>query len=270
MGKRLGVYSIVWLLMVCNTFAQDGLVLVNQYTAQHDAFFVDQLEQVYFISGSVLWKLDKNGNKIAEFSDEYHNTITWVDVQDPYDVLVYYDSDNRVFLLDNMLNPKGDPFYLNRIEIDLPTVVAQSLDYNFWVFDPYYLSLVALDEQYELVFETKDISHFTKKHAHPNLLFDTGQYIIANDPTDGVLVFDEKGAYVKKFAYPNLRPHDISVSNGTLYLKILRSLFAVNIADGTRRVISLTENAQQVVVVGNTLYHSNGELLTVYSGVLQK
>lgn len=243
---------------------QAQYTLEKEITIPHNSFEIDHMGGLYIVQQGTLIKLNANGKIQKQYSDSHQMSITKVDVLDPMNILVYFEQDNRVVFLDNMLNEVASPIFLDNYDVNESCETAKSVHHNFWFFDPYELRLFAVGRNGKKQTESKDISHFANEPYAPNTIIESGDKLYVNVPSTGILVFDTNGAFITQLNYPELQENSIQVVANQLYLKVSSTLLVVNPTTYSKKIIHLPNNFSSVRIAGKTLICSDGKTLKYF------
>ncbi|MGH1335562.1 MAG: hypothetical protein ACRBFS_05485 [Aureispira sp.] len=158
---------------------------------------VDKMQQLYLLVGdNDLQKYDVKGNLLCRFNENNLGPISYVDVSNPFRILVYYDDYTTVIFLDRTLSEiqRHDLSHL-----DLPQVEAlgTASDNNLWLFDNNSYTLKKLDQKNEVLVESLDLNLLLPEALNPVRLLEANNRVYLNSPNLGVLVFDLFGNYIK-------------------------------------------------------------------------
>jgi hypothetical protein len=165
---------------------------------------VDKMQQLYLPVGEHdLQKYDVKGVLLSRFNENSLGPITYVDVSNPFRVLVYYDDYTTVIFLDRTLSE------IQRHDLsalDLPQVEAlgTASDNNLWLFDNNTYTLKKLDQKNEVLAESLDLNLLLNEPLNPVRLLEANNRVYLNSPNLGLLVFDLFGNYIKTIPLLNL------------------------------------------------------------------
>jgi len=173
---------------------------------------VDMLDNIYLItSGNQLKKLSSNGDSLAAFNDvKKYGNPTYIDVNNPLKILVYYKNYSTVVILDRLLTVRNT-INLRKQNIFSVQAIATSYDNNIWVFDEQDLKLKKINEEGTLIQESSDMRLLVDPVPTPQLLIDNDNLVYLYDDKKGFYIFDYYGAL--KNTLPFLNWSDIAISN---------------------------------------------------------
>ncbi|MEO6489044.1 MAG: hypothetical protein ABIO04_03810 [Ferruginibacter sp.] len=192
---------------------------------------VDMLDNLYLITaGNQLKKIDNNGDSVAVFNDvKKFGNPSYIDVNNPLKILVYYKSYSSVVVLDRLLTQRNT-INFRRQNIFSVKAIATSYDNNIWIFDEQDLKLKKISEDGSVLLESTDMRQLVNPVPSPQMILDAGDLVYLYDEKMGFYIFDHYGAL--KNNLPFLNWTDIAISGNKiagfnenkLYTYELRSL----------------------------------------------
>lgn len=206
MKSFLGLTVSMFLSMV--VFGQ--FVELYHIKGKFDALEFDNLYNVYAISGPEIVKYNTEGKRTFEFSDRQMGDVESLDVTYPLRPLVCYLELNYVILLDNTLSNNRGRINLTNSSIGLPTIGCSSVQNHFWFYDAMNFSLIRLNENFNVVVTTGNLSQVLRTELDPNFAVEFANRVYLNDPETGILVFDIFGTYIKTIPIKGLREFQVT------------------------------------------------------------
>jgi hypothetical protein len=208
-------------------------------TARSDSFFhferaipgnyiyinVDMLDNLYLITaGNQLKKLNSNGDSLAVFNDvKKYGNPSYIDVNNPLKILVYYKNYSTVVMLDRLLTHRNT-INLRKQNIFSVQAMATSYDNNIWLFDEQDLKLKKIDEEGSLIMESSDMRQLVDSVPSPQLIIDSDNLVYLYDDKKGFYIFDYYGAL--KNTIPFLNWTDVAISGERMMGFSDRKLFS--------------------------------------------
>lgn len=132
-NKWLLALLVLWAsaLGAQNTDAEIDTIAVESGSS----IYADNLENLYIVTpANDIVKYSKDAKKLATANFKVYGNVSWIDASNPFEIYVFYRDQNRLLLLDNLLNLRGD-YDLESIGVTQVACVARSYDNNFWLFD---------------------------------------------------------------------------------------------------------------------------------------
>ena len=204
---------ILFLLFAICAFQASDITLIKKISSSSSFMTIDNLGNLYLIVNNELMKYDADGNLLKTFSDKSHGTISFVDVSNPLQILIFYRDFRQVMFLDNMLSSKSNAIMLDNINIQQPLLACSSYENGFWIYDEQDFQLIRFDKNLQKSNQSGNISQLTGIEIKPNFLTETGGKIYLNDPNNGIFVFDKYGTYAKTLPFKKLNTFQIKENN---------------------------------------------------------
>jgi len=196
-------------ILLCCAFMPTNWVLVKSVDGAATFMTSDNLGNLYLVVNNELRKYDIDGNLQKTFSDKAHGSLAFADVSDPLSILLHYKDFHQIMFLDNMLSVKGSPILLDNLGVLQPTLVCNSYENGFWVYDQQEFQLVRFNKDLVISNQSGNIVQLTGIEIKPNFLMETAGKVYLNDPDNGILVFDKFGTYSKILPFKNLTSFQI-------------------------------------------------------------
>lgn len=212
---KINIFS-AWSIALLVTFF--ALVAPIQAKAQHDfpakisLFELDILGQLYFISGSELKKYSTEGELLKTYSNLYYGDITYLDVSDPMNLLVYYEDNNIILILDNQLSIKNSPIDLNEMGYGQANLVCLSYGNGFWIYDPITQAIIRFNNFLSQSENSGNLINVTGYPLQPIQLMERDNQVILRDKEYGIFVFDRFANYTKRLPFNNI--NDLYIRSG--------------------------------------------------------
>ncbi|MEN0050540.1 MAG: hypothetical protein AAF806_25980 [Bacteroidota bacterium] len=169
---------------------------IKTFPLTAETIHLDQLHQLYLIkTDNTLLKFDAKGEQQFEYSNSLLGDISWVDVTDPLNIAIYYANYQSVVLLDRNLT-ELQVISLFELGFGQVSAIGISNNQNIWLYDENDFKLKRIDRQGKVVFESGDLSMNIGRSIQPVQLLERDNKIFANDPEQGIFVFDLFGQYL--------------------------------------------------------------------------
>jgi hypothetical protein len=112
-------------------------------------------------------------------------------------IVVFFKDFSKVVVLDNTLTEQGGVLDLNEISLEETSLVCTSYNNGIWYYNPVKFQLTRIENTINITNTSANISTLLNKNIQPNFLVEFNNRVYLNDSTQGVLVFDIYGTYLK-------------------------------------------------------------------------
>lgn len=203
----------------------DTFLLRNSFAGEAKLLAVDKLQQIYVVSPDQhLLKYNPDGKLLFDYSNRTLGQLGWVDVTDPFNVLLFYPDYQNLLFLDRTLNLAAEM----RLPIDdFPnvTLVAMGRDNYVWLYDAVLFRLRKVGKEGQIIKESQDLSQlFGRDTPSPSQLVTTDQAIYLVDTLRGLFQFDLFGNFQKRFPEKSIS-HLQAIGGYLFYQKNGQSFF---------------------------------------------
>jgi hypothetical protein len=221
MKPHLQLYFL--LLIVCiasfgDANAQDDSLFrfLKKIEYPISSFTVDNLGELFIINtDNQLKKYNSKGDSIGVFNQvTKYGKLAYVEAQNPWKALLFYQNFSTIVLLDKYLNVLGN-INLRSKNIFRVRAVTTSYDNNIWLFDEQDSKLKKIDDAGNLLSESVDFRLLFDSAPTPEKIIDSDGFIYLYDPQKGVYVFDYYGSFKNKLSFLNWT--SLSVFGKTIY-----------------------------------------------------
>lgn len=135
-------------------------------------FFVDPMGKGYFLlDDAQLVTGNQLGGNTYSFYDSSLGSPDYIDVANPFQILVYYRDYGTVIVLDRTLSELDRIDLFANPAIRQPGVLARSYDNGIWVFDNWNYRLLRLDEWGEVDRQSNNLRLELNSAGEPDGLF---------------------------------------------------------------------------------------------------
>ncbi len=135
-------------------------------------FFVDPMGKGYFLlEDARLVTGNQLGGNTYSFYDSSLGSPDYIDVANPFQILVYYRDYGTVIVLDRTLSELDRIDLFANSAIRQPGVLARSYDNGIWVFDNWEYRLLRLDERGEVDRQSNNLRLELSSPGEPDGLF---------------------------------------------------------------------------------------------------
>jgi hypothetical protein len=157
----------------------------------------DELGNIFVVKDNKLTKFNPAGEKLYTYSNLSFGDITYLNIHDPFKILLYYQPFGMVEVLDHTLSLTTSAIDLNLLYIGLPTLVCGSYQASFWVYNPMNFELIRVNQSLEVSNQSGNIQQVTGYSINPNYMLERDNFLYLNDPEIGIFIFDKYGSYYK-------------------------------------------------------------------------
>ena len=238
--------------------------LVSKIPLEGNLMTTDPLGNCYVVSKNRVYKYDKNGTLIKKYSNNNFAELASIDASNPYKILVFYQDFGKLLFLDNMLSDNGEPIDMMRSEFNQTTLAAHSFENGYWIYEPLLNELFKLSPGIDIIQQSGNLTRLLRQKINPNFLLEFNSRIYLNNPTTGILVFDQFGTYIKSIALKNLE--HFQVKDDRIYFlknQQLHTFYFQSLETDTTD-LPIQENVKRIEVQKKRLYLLTNEALYIY------
>ena len=189
--------SIMW-------FWWTAAVCVAQADATVADFFLDPAGKAYFLlDDDRLITANPLGANTYAWYDSSLGSPDYVDVTNPFQILVYYREYGQVVVLDRTLSELDRIDLFANPAIEQPGVIARSYAGGIWVFDNWNYRLLRIDDRGEVDQQTNNLRLQLREPGEPGGLFVSRNNVMLYFPEVGRLaVFTNFGQFERWIELP--------------------------------------------------------------------
>jgi hypothetical protein len=210
-GRR-GVLLLFYILYSLFTFSQgiidNKYVFIDSYPVKANSVSVDNFGNFYVASDNQILKFDRDGNYQVRFEEVNNGKIGSIDVSNPFKMVVFYPDFMKAVVLDKFLT-----FLVAYNFFDLGytnvTAVGSSADGYLWFYDAVDYRLKKIDASGNVQLQSQPVNQLINKIIYPNFIIEKNGQVFLNDTANGILVFDNFGAYYKTIPIKGLQKFHI-------------------------------------------------------------
>jgi len=258
------ILLITSLIFYFNPAAAQDYKLLFTVTSSAGEFTTDPLGNFYVFNKGDITKYSAEGYETARFSSREFGDISYVDATNPLKVLVVFKEFSRALILDASLSTQVS---INLSFPGIPYVnnICTSRESGYWIVDPVSKQLHKINEQLDIVSEGTPFRQISSSDSEAYFICDSGNWIIVNTKTTGVLVFDRFGTYYKSL--PDIPPVPLQASGHEILYKDDDGMIKVDIRTGKSDHFLLPPNEPEDAcrVEGNHIFLKTDNLLKIYS-----
>ncbi len=185
--------------------AQSNFKLITTINAESDFITSDNQSNIYAVKANELTKYDKTGKLLYKYSNKNFGNMDFVDASNMLRILVFYKNFSQVVFLDNTLSLIGESVSLDNIGFQQAKLVCSSHNNGMWIFNPFKMELVRIDQSLEQTQQTGNLSLLLNIDLQPNYLLEYNNKVYMNNPSTGILIFDIYGTYYKTIPIKNIQ-----------------------------------------------------------------
>lgn len=209
---RLRVLALLFtLLALIDARAQSRQVIEGAC----DAFTTDEMGNVYVLRGDVLELYNSKGASWLRNSVKTFGRISNLDAFYSLKPMLFSQEQGQIAVLDNTLAVQGSVLNLPRNGFPQVVLACMSVQNGFWFFDQQQLELIRVDAQLRKLSNTGRLDQLLGITPAPTSMQEFDSRLYVNDPTNGILVFDLFGTYMKTIPLKNASSFE--VRDGALY-----------------------------------------------------
>lgn len=198
---------------------KEKFILLASFPVSYSFFYTDNLGNIYFVKGDVLEKYDSQGKFLKSYSNKLLGNITYVDVSNPFRVLVFYESFQQVIILDNMLVPSANTVLFELLGYKHISLVSSSHNNGMWIYDKENFQLIRIDKNFQSVSKSDNIVlQIATASLNPSFLLECNNKVFLCDTAMGILIFDIYGNYSKTIPITGLSAFQVS-NDDIIYFK---------------------------------------------------
>lgn len=181
-------------------YAQDtaSLFLINKIELKTLFVEVDRLQQFYAVTDDhTLKKFSASGDLVKSFNENSLGAISAVDVSNPFQPMVFYNEYQTAVVLDRSLSELYR-FKLGDLGFTQVDALALSSDNMLWLYDPNNFKLIKFESNGTVNLESPDLTMILENSFFPIRLCEAEFKVFANDPDNGLLIFDNFGNFIQR------------------------------------------------------------------------
>jgi hypothetical protein len=171
---------------------------------------VDRLQQFYAVTDDhTLKKFSTSGDLLKSFNENSLGAISLVDVSNPFQPMVFYNEYQTAVVLDRSLSELYR-FKLSDLGFTQVDALALSSDNMLWLYDPNSFKLIKFESNGTINLESPDLTMILESSFFPESLREADYKVFANDPDNGMLIFDNFGNFIQKLSVFNIGYFQVS------------------------------------------------------------
>lgn len=174
---------------------------------------VDKLGNYYTINSlGEISKYSSENKILSSYGNSNYGVLSTLDVTNPHKILVFYQEQQIILLLDNSLSEIGKIELDNNSEF---TAVGYASDGNIWIYDTFLNRLKKINSYGESLEESLPSNTIVPNKIVGAKIIDRGNYVILVDEVEGILLFSNLGYFERTLRiFTPIKP---KIINGYLY-----------------------------------------------------
>lgn len=198
----------------------------------------------------------KTNNSTLQFENLSFGAISSIAADDALNIMLYYEDVQKILFLDNQLSLKRDPIDLYQLDMQSAKLSCLSYNTGFWVYNSASTALHRFDRFLNQTYATGNLSILIGKQVNPIAIKEAYNFLIMNDPSIGLIVFDRYGALLKEIYVKDILDFQINDDN-VLWLRN-DSVFQYHLSTFSMDTLRVSiKDAIQFSVQSNKLYYLN-------------
>lgn len=187
MSNKKAIKFIVLLLLLLGSAS-----LVN---AQCGYIQADKFDNVWVVNHSEIICFNKQLKKVGSYSNLVLGNPTYIDVLDPFRVIVFYKNSQAVAILNNKVSDIANPIKLKDKGINDASLVCRSSKGGFWIFDRIKWEILLFDSGFTPTGE-KIILETIYSNSNPMFMQEYQGILYLAFKDQGVCRYDGFGAFL--------------------------------------------------------------------------
>jgi peroxiredoxin family protein len=204
--------GIAWLrrlcLLICiapvGLFAQptaDSLRLLYELPEKAAYFTVDKLGQVYLATPSnEVIKYSPEGQELFRYNNNTIGDLSYIDVTDPFNVLLFYHDFQTIATLDRTMNERAVMLLYNANIIEA-SAIGLARDNNIWVYDQVTFTLKKIGADGRVITDSGNLSAILNMPLYASQIMARDNFVYVYHPSEGLFIFDNFTQYHNKIPY---------------------------------------------------------------------
>lgn len=204
--------GIAWIrclcLMLCIApgllFAQnapDSIRLLYELPEKAAYFTVDKLGQVYLTTPTnAVIKYSPEGQELFRYNNNTRGDLAYIDVTDPFNVLLFYPDFQTVAMLDRTMNERA-VMLLYDANIIEASAIGLARDNNIWVYDQVTFALKKIGADGQAITDSGNLSAILNIPLYATQIIARDNFVYVYHPSEGLFIFDNFTQYHNKIPY---------------------------------------------------------------------
>jgi hypothetical protein len=187
---------------------------------------VDKLGDIYILNENQEVRKYLKQQKIQfTYTNKLAGEIGSIDVTIPQKTLIFYPDIQQLTILNRQFEVLNE-FKLKGYVLNQITLAAISENNSYWLFDNLNYKVIRIGQNTEPLVEGIDLSRVLRKAVRPTKMLEQMGQVYLLEPSIGILVIDNFGAYVKTIPIKNIS--NFSIAGNIIYFQKEGTWFAYN------------------------------------------
>lgn len=240
------------LLFLIPSFVLSQVSQVNQWSVEAHDVHVDKLGNIYLTKSAKLIKYDKGFSKIAEYSNNFLGDIDFIDVSNPFRIMIFYQDFRRIVFLDSNLAELMSPVVLDDLGLFDVSAVCYSMAGGFWTYSTQSTAVERFSQNLEKVQKGAELDAAGAK-GNPVKMMETSKYVFVLFENNYLFILDSYGSFYKKIKINST--NSFTVIDNLLFTLYNNMITVTNIKTLSEQSINLPiKEITQFDVFGSKLF----------------
>lgn len=189
---------------------QEFILLGKIPISKNQHFLIDKMGNIYIYDTKTISFYNQSLEKQYTYNEKsLASEISYIDISNPFKILVYYKDIYTLVFLDNTLSKIGIPIKLESIGLEQSVIAASSNNNGFWVFEKKNNELIKIDQSLHEIQKSSNINQLLNSAINPVFLIEQNENVFLCDPLLGILMFDLYGTYLKTLPLKNINSFQV-------------------------------------------------------------
>jgi hypothetical protein len=246
------------------SFAQQNIKLEKSIECKGSFIAADKMGNVYVIDGNSLIRYDSTASETSTYSNVSDGQFTSVDLTDPMKIMLFCREFGHLRFFDNTLSQKGSDIALSELGYSNATLACVSYASGFWIYDPSSIQLIRFDNSLTQSQFTGNIAQLAGFEINPVFLIENDNLVYLADTSNGILVFDRYGTYLRNLPFKNVK--SLQFNGDVLIMFTGKEMDAYNVVSQSESFLTLTEASNTTACLSRgKLYVLTGSEMKIYT-----
>ena len=179
----------------------DSIRLLYQLPEKASYFTVDKLGQIYLATPTnEVIKYSPEGKELFRYNNNTRGDLTYIDVTDPFNVLLFYPDFQTVAMLDRTMNERA-LMLLYDANIIEASAIGLARDNNIWVYDQVTFTLKKIGADGRVITDSGNLSAILNMPLYASQIIARDNFVYVYHPSEGLFIFDNFTQFYNKIPY---------------------------------------------------------------------